>query len=143
MFVSTCSFLTSLRLHPILQMICAARVVQILASIALLVNGAQGAGPGNCHPYPGAVAADCLKLISDNLNNDSQLSCTNGPVTITYQNCSIVTRCTQGPADFTTDDVVRRSLTAIGVCALSDYGSISGDYTTDDGVKTCYLYPGR
>ena len=124
-------------------MIYTARAVKILAAIALLVNVAQGAGVGNCHPYPGAVAADCLKLIGDNLNNDTQLSCTNGPVTITNGQCSIVTRCTQAPVDFTTDDVVRRSLTAIGACALNDRGSISGDYTTDDGVKTCYLYPSQ
>ncbi|KIM45719.1 hypothetical protein M413DRAFT_442342 [Hebeloma cylindrosporum] len=123
-------------------MIYTGRLAQILTTIALFVNVAH-AGVGDCHPYPGAVAADCLKLISDNLNNDTQLSCANGPVTISYQNCVMVTRCTEGPADFTTDDVVRRSLTAIGACALSDYGSISGNYITDDGVKTCYLYPGH
>jgi hypothetical protein len=128
---------------PISQMIYTACAVQILAAIALVVNFAQGAGVGNCHPYPGAAAGDCLKLIGDNLRNDTQLSCANGPVTITDNTCSIVTRCTQGPADFTTDDVVRRSLTAIGACALNDHGSISGDYTADDGAKTCYLYAGQ
>jgi len=124
-------------------MIYAACVAQILAAIALFVNAAQGDIISDCHPYPGAVAADCLKLIGDNLSNDTELSCTNGPVTIQYENCAIVTRCTQGPGNFTTDDVVRRSLTVIGKCALSDLGSISGAYTTDDGVKTCYLYPGQ
>jgi hypothetical protein len=128
---------------PISQMIYTAGAAQILATIALLANVAHGATISNCHPYPGAAAADCLKLIGDNLRNDTQLSCTNAPVTITYKACSIVTRCTQGPADFTTDDVVRRSLTAIGACALNDHGSISGDYTADDGAKTCYLYAGQ
>ena len=124
-------------------MIFTARAAHILAAIALFVNVAQGATISNCHPYPGAAAGDCLKLIGDNLSNDTEVSCTNGPVKITNGMCAIVTRCTQGPANVTIDDVVRRSLTVIGACALSDYGSISGAYTTDDGVKTCYLYPGR
>jgi hypothetical protein len=41
------------------------------------------------------------------------------------------------------DDAVRRALTVIGSCALSDYGSISGYYVADDGSKTCYSYPGQ
>ena len=41
------------------------------------------------------------------------------------------------------DVAVRRALTAIGKCALSDYGSISGYYIGENGDKTCYLYPGK
>ena len=123
-------------------MIYTGRAVQILAAIALLVNGAQ-AQVGNCHPYPGAAAPDCLKLIGDNLGNDDSLSCgSRGSVTITYENCSVVATCKAGTS-VTRDIIVRRSLTAIGACALKDYGSISGYYIADDGSKTCYLYPGK
>jgi hypothetical protein len=126
-------------------MIYTLRAVHILATIALLVNGATAQTISNCHPYPGAVAPDCLTLISNNFGNDTALSCTNGPKTITLGACSIVTKCTDSTKtpEFTPDDVVRRALTVIGRCALSDRGSISGWYLAEDGAKTCYLYPGR
>jgi hypothetical protein len=41
------------------------------------------------------------------------------------------------------DDASRRALTAIGSCTLNEYGSISGYYIAENGVKTCYLYPGK
>ncbi|KAF8815075.1 hypothetical protein BYT27DRAFT_7156236 [Phlegmacium glaucopus] len=101
-------------------------------------------GPGPCHPYPGAVATDCLQLIGDNLNVDSPLTCgSDGRATITLRNCSITTKCAAGQTTVVPDDAVRRALTTIGACALSDYGSISGYYIADDGSKTCYLYPGQ
>ena len=128
---------------PILQMIYTARTAQILATIALLVNGATAAQVGPCHPYPGADSPDCLQLISDNLNNNSPLSCGRDcTVTITLRNCSIVTTCNDG-TDVIPDTMVRRSLTAMGACTLDDQASISGYYIADDGSKTCYLYPGR
>ena len=101
-------------------------------------------GPGPCHPYPGAAATDCLQLIGQNLNNDETLSCgSNSPATITLGSCSITVKCTGGPVTVEQSLVVRRALTTIGSCALSDYGSISGYYLADDGTKTCYLYPGQ
>jgi len=109
-------------------------------TILLLFQLAVGQTIGPCHPYPGAAASDCLELISNNFGSDAALSCGS---TLTIGSCSIVTRCTQGPATFTGDDVVRRALTTIGSCALSDYGSISGYYIAGDGAKTCYLYPGK
>jgi hypothetical protein len=56
--------------------------------------------------------------------------------------CSITTTCGPSETAIANDDAVRRALTAIGSCALSDYGSISGYYIADNGDKTCYLYPG-
>ena len=102
-------------------------------------------GPGPCHPYPGAAATDCLQLIGENLNNDATLSCggSNSPATITLGSCSITVKCTAGPVTVEQSLVVRRALTTIGTCALSDYGSISGYYLADDGTKTCYLFPGQ
>ncbi|KAH9482020.1 hypothetical protein JR316_0006550 [Psilocybe cubensis] len=108
-------------------------------------------GPGPCHPFPGAVAEDCLSLISENLNNDTVVPCINGLATLTQGECSIVTTCNSaiaGKANAPKNGImrylaVRRALTTIGSCALSDYGSISGYYVADKGVKTCYLYPGR
>ena len=100
---------------------------------------------GPCHPFPGAVAKDCLQLISDNLGNDATLTCKSGgpAVTISLRNCSITTKCGERVTEVTRDDVVRRALTTIGACALNDLGSISGSYTAADGTKTCYLYPGQ
>ena len=101
-------------------------------------------GPGACHPYPGASAPDCLKLIGDNLNEEATLTCGgNSLAKITSGSCSIVTACGAGTSTIATDTAVRRALTAIGKCALNDYGSISGYYIADDGSKTCYLYPGQ
>ncbi|KAF8147984.1 hypothetical protein B0H34DRAFT_270768 [Crassisporium funariophilum] len=131
---------------PQLNMVYIARTAQIIVAAALLMKLPQsvfGTTIGPCHPYPGAVAQDCLRLIRDNLNNDEEIDCTYAPVTITHQTCSIMTKCTNGKATLTKDDAVRRSLTAIGSCALSDLGSISGYYLADDGAKTCYLYAGR
>jgi hypothetical protein len=98
---------------------------------------------GTCHPYPGAVAQDCLELIGNNLGSEVQTACTGGLATITLRNCSITTRCGSSSTTISNDDAVRRALTAIGSCALSDYGSISGYYIADNGDKTCYLYPGK
>lgn len=101
-------------------------------------------GPGLCHPYPGAVAKDCLELIGSKLGDETQLDLTSGPATITSNACSIVTKQTSGPASVDVDTVVRMALTTIGQCALSDLGSISGSYTDPDlGIQVCYLYPGR
>ncbi|KDR69164.1 hypothetical protein GALMADRAFT_160479 [Galerina marginata CBS 339.88] len=100
-------------------------------------------GVGSCHPYPGAVAPDCLQLIGDNLGNDSPLACSDGLATINLRQCSITTKCAAGETEVVRDDVVRRALTSIGACALNDYGSISGSYTDENGAKTCYLYPGN
>lgn len=121
-----------------------ARAVQILATIALLVNGAAAqTGPGTCHPYPGATAPDCLELIGNNLNSESSVTCnsSNGRATISLRNCAITTACAQGVTSVDIDTMVRRSLTAIGSCALNDHGSISGYYIDAGGSKTCYLYP--
>ena len=101
-------------------------------------------GPGTCHPYPGAAATDCLTLIGNSLNSDETLTCeSNGRVTISSGNCAIVTACAAGVTTVERDTAVRRALTAIGSCALKDHGSISGYYISDDGSKTCYLYPGK
>lgn len=115
----------------------------VLGMLLLLSPLALSQTIGSCHPYPGAVAKDCLNLIGENLDNDAMVSCGGGPETITLGGCSITTRCTKGPESIEQSDIVRRALTAIGACALNDRGSISGYYLTDDGVKTCYLYPGQ
>lgn len=119
-------------------------------SLAIFIFGylsqqsqAQG---GPCHPYPGAVAQDCLELIGNNLRNDTMLDLTTtNPVILSLKNCSIVTKRTSSiVTEVSVDAVVRMALTEIGQCALSDYGSVSGHYTnSDDGVKVCYLYPGQ
>jgi hypothetical protein len=62
---------------------------------------------------------------------------------MTLGSCSITTTCSAGETAITNDDAVRRALTVIGSCALSDRGSISGYYIADNGDKTCYLYPGK
>ena len=98
----------------------------------------------DCHPYPGAAASDCLQLIGNHLNNDTELACASTSLTtITLGSCSVTTKCGSGTTTITPDDAVRRALTVIGKCALSDHGSISGWYLTEDGTKTCYLYPGK
>jgi hypothetical protein len=95
-------------------------------------------------PLPGAVAQDCLTLIGNNLGSEDTLTCgSNSPATITSGTCSITTACGSGVTSINKDTAVRRALTAIGKCALNDYGSISGYYIAGDGSKTCYLYAGR
>lgn len=106
-----------------------------------LLASASSVGP--CHPYPGAAAPDCLELIGNNLNNQDKITCNAGRATVSLRNCVIVTTCASGVSDVETDTSVRRALTAIGTCALNDYGSISGYYIADDNSKTCYLYPGK
>lgn len=64
----------------------------------------------------------------------------NGQVTITYQTASIVTMYNANAETITYDNMVRKALTAVGSCALSDYGSVSGSYVDDSGQKTCYMY---
>ncbi|KAF9560323.1 hypothetical protein CPC08DRAFT_708135 [Agrocybe pediades] len=117
----------------------------VLAALFLLSAPAlavSSVGPGPCHPFPGAVATDCLQLISDNLGNDNGMNCTNGSVTLTRQLCSIITKCAVNQTTVEPEEMVRQALTTIGACALSDYGSISGYYIAENGAKTCYLYPG-
>ncbi|KAF8956410.1 hypothetical protein BDZ97DRAFT_1851820 [Flammula alnicola] len=114
----------------------------ILGMLLLLSPLTLSQTVGACHPYPGAVAQDCLQLIGNNLGNDTELACEQGRATITLSQCSITTKCAAGEIAVVPDEVVRRALTSIGACALSDYGSISGSYTAENGAKTCYLYPG-
>lgn len=112
--------------------------------LSYLARHAQASGVGPCHPYPGATAQDCLELIGNNLGSEDTISL--GSIqgaTLSLRNCAIVTIATSGSTQIDKDTVVRRALTAIGSCALSDLGSISGSFTGDDGVKTCYLYPGK
>lgn len=115
----------------------------LLLAPIIASSGALASSIGNCHPYPGAVAQDCLQLIGQHLNDDNQTTCTNGRATITLSLCSITTKCGAGETAITNDDAVRYALTAIGSCALNDRGSISGYYIADNGDKTCYLYPGN
>jgi hypothetical protein len=111
----------------------------------LFAPTALAATIGPCHPYPGAAAVDCLTLIGDYLGNDTALPCTGtaGLATLTLGACTITTKCGSSETTVVNDDAVRRALTAIGNCALRDYGSISGYYLADNGAKTCYLYPGK
>ena len=105
-----------------------------------MVNGGT---VGECHPYPGAIAADCLELIGHMLNDNVRLCCRENSLDVmALRECSIISKCTKGPIIYTGGQVVHQALTAIGACALSDYGSISSDYTADNGMKTCYLYHG-
>jgi len=122
----------------------AIRSLNFIVGMLLLLSPLTLSQVGNCHPYPGAVAQDCLQLIGDNLGNDTEVTCgERGRATITLRLCSITTKCAKGQSAVVPDLVVRRALTSIGACALSDYGSISGSYTSDDDrSKTCYLYPG-
>jgi hypothetical protein len=114
----------------------------VLGMLLLLSPLALSQTIGPCHPYPGAVAADCLKIISDNLSSEATLKCESGRATITSGLCSITTACGKGTKTIENDAAVRRALTAIGSCALNDHGSISGYYIAE-GSKTCYLYPGK
>jgi hypothetical protein len=116
--------------------------LSILLLVAPLFAVGQ-TGPGPCHPYPGAVAQNCLELIGNNLNNDDQLTCDGTRrASLTLRNCSITVKCASGQTGVAIGDAARRALTTIGSCALNEYGSISGHYTSDDGMKICYLYPG-
>jgi hypothetical protein len=79
-----------------------------------------------------------------NLNNEETVAVVEGRAVITHKTCSIITMSAgTTPSMPTHDDMVRRALTAIGACALSDYGSISGTYTAEDGTKTCYMWADR
>lgn len=123
-----------------------ARFFNLFLATAILLSpfALAQTGPGPCHPYPGAAAADCLELIGNTLNTDNELTCgSNGRATLTLRNCSIVVACAKGQTSAPADTAVRRALTTIGSCALNDHGSISGYYVADDGSKTCYLYPGQ
>jgi hypothetical protein len=121
------------------------RTISFFNALLLLapIASALAGNVGNCHPYPGAAAQDCLELIGQSLRSEVQTNCTDRRATITLRNCSITTKCGPDVTAVLNDDAVRRALTAIGSCALSDYGSISGYYIADDGSKTCYLYPGQ
>ncbi|KFY50491.1 hypothetical protein V495_00231 [Pseudogymnoascus sp. VKM F-4514 (FW-929)] len=101
-------------------------------------------GPGPCHTYPGAVATDCLELIGSRLASGELLDLTTGRAIISLRNCSIVAKRPNRGVDAADEDtVVRMALAGIGHCALLDFGSISGSYTDEGGMKVCYLYPGR
>jgi len=121
------------------------RTTYILSAVFLILAPFVGADSvGTCHPYPGAVAQDCLELIGNNLGSEHETTCgSDGRALLKLRNCSITTKCGAGVTAVSDDTAVRRALTAIGACALNDYGSISGFYTADDGSKTCYLYPGK
>lgn len=119
----------------------------LLATLFLLSAwgvAANATSIGPCHPYPGAVAQDCLELVGQYLNNEDSAACSNGLAILSLRNCDIVTVCPSGAATATIDNdtAVRRAWTTMGSCALNDHGSISGYYIGDDNVKTCYLYPG-
>lgn len=119
------------------------RTISFFNALLLIAPITSAATIGNCHPYPGAVAQDCLELIGQNLGSEAQASCTGaGYATITLRSCSITTTCGPGETAIENDEAVRRALTVIGSCALSDLGSISGYYIADNGDKTCYLYAG-
>ncbi|KIM45724.1 hypothetical protein M413DRAFT_24856 [Hebeloma cylindrosporum] len=93
-----------------------------MAAVAMIVNvphavPVQGGTVGTCHPYPGAVAADCLELIGHMLDDDMKLRCWKDSVEyITLRECSIVSKCTKGPIVYTGGQIVRQALTAIGAC---------------------------
>lgn len=120
------------------------RLLSVVLTIPVLISAQI---LSDCHPFPGAIASDVLQLISNNFGADTTITCTQeAPThTLTLGGASFVTKCTNGPgtASFTADDIVRRVLTVVGKCALSDVGSVSGYYMADDGAKTCYLYPGQ
>ena len=117
-------------------------VLAALSLIPILVSAQTGPGP--CHPYPGAAAGDCLELIGNSLNDETNVPCdSTGRATISLRNCVITTACASGVTSVVTDTIARYALTTIGTCALKDYGSISGYYISADGSKTCYLYPGK
>jgi hypothetical protein len=126
-------------------------ISSLISALLVLTPLALAQTVGNCHPYPGAAARDCLELIGNNLNNDKELQvpCGSDHATITLGACAITTVNTNcgggggGNTGISTDEVVRRALTAIGTCALNDRGSISGYYLGQDNLKTCYLYPGQ
>jgi hypothetical protein len=123
-------------------------IISLFSALLVLVPFAQSQILSDCHPFPGAVAQDCLELIGNNLNKDDELDVPcreSGRATITLRSCSITTvnvNCLGGTTKVSVDEVVRRALTTIGKCAQSDRGSISGFYIAED-TKTCYLYPGR
>lgn len=118
------------------------RLLWVLLAIPALISAQLGPGP--CHPYSGAVAADLLKLIGDNLNDNTETHVDGRKkAVISFGSAVIVTTATRGAISVSKDIMVRRALTALGACALSDYGSVSGYYIAEDGAKTCYLYPGH
>ena len=121
------------------------RSLKFIFGMLLLLSPLASSQTSYCHPYPGAVAQDCLHLIGENLNNIDPLACDTekGSATMTHLACSITTKCAEGQLEVVRDEIVRHALTTIGLCALNDRGSISGAYTAEDGAKTCYLYPGR
>lgn len=99
---------------------------------------------GSCHPYPGAAATDVLQLIGNKLHSETEHHIAAGEkAVISLGTAAIVTTATQGAITVTDDEMVRRVLTVLGACALSDRGSVSGWYLVDDGAKTCYLYSGK
>jgi hypothetical protein len=110
--------------------------------IGCLLSQSQAQSAGPCHPYPGAVAQDCLTLIGNHLNNDTSLGIANIKVMRSLGSCSIVA-VSSVPLTIDEGTMARRALTAMGACALSDLGSVSGYYTDPDGSKVCYLYPGQ
>jgi len=119
------------------------RTISFFNALLLIAPITSAAIIGDCHPYPGAAAQDCLQLIGQNLGSEAQASCTGaGQATITLGTCSITTTCGSGETAIANDDAARRALTVIGSCALRDVGSISGYYIADNGDKTCYLYAG-
>lgn len=112
-----------------------------MLAIPVLISAQTGPGP--CHPYPGAVAGDVLELISKHLNDDTETPVDkSGRAVLNLRNAVIVTAVTKNATSVVNDLMVRRALTALGACALSDFGSVSGYYIGEDGGKTCYLYPG-
>ncbi|KAF9465443.1 hypothetical protein BDZ94DRAFT_1234602 [Collybia nuda] len=123
----------------------ASRIALSLLFLAAPLTVLGQTGPGSCHPYPGATAADCLELIATNLNDSTELACDSktGRATLNYRTCSIVTKCASGQTAVEIDAMARRSLATIGACAFNDRGSISGSYVAEDGSKTCYLFTTR
>ncbi|KAK5797225.1 hypothetical protein F5H01DRAFT_358881 [Linnemannia elongata] len=117
------------------------RFLWVMLAIPVLISAQTGPGP--CHPYPGAVAGDVLELISKHLNDDTETPVDkSGRAVLNLRNAVIVTAVTKNATSVVNDLMVRRALTALGACALSDFGSVSGYYIGEDGGKTCYLYPG-
>src|SRR5690349_9898819 len=64
-------------------------------------------GPGPCHPYPGAVAKDCLELIGGKLRDDTQLDLTSGSAIMSSNACSIVAKRISGSQNIDVDTVAR------------------------------------
>jgi hypothetical protein len=114
-------------------------LLQIALSVVVLVVAVQadpqGADGVDCNSNHGAMASDCLTLINNNINDNSQVSGdTNGRTGIVYGTCASVLHFGSGTEVTTKANLAQKAQSIYTACANGDPNLFFSGVLTGNGV---------